>query len=272
MNINGNLFQFDTPKIMGIINLSPDSFYENDAAQKETLLLKKVDQFIENGADIIDLGGSSTRPGSDLPSPEEELKRILKPLQAIRKKYPKIPISIDTVRAEIAEKALENGADLINDVSGGVESKKMVSVLKKYNCPYILTHNLQETINKGVMEDSKNTIKELIQFFSKKISEMNQMGVHDIIIDPGFGFSKSIAQNFQIVKDFEMLHVLDSPILVGVSRKSMVYKTLNINTQDALNGSSVMHAFLISKKASIFRVHDVKEMNQVKKLWESSFS
>tara|TARA_B100000767_G_scaffold268939_1_gene290021 strand:- start:3197 stop:4051 length:855 start_codon:yes stop_codon:yes gene_type:complete len=272
INIKGALLQFDTPKIMGIINLSPDSFYENDAKKKETDLLKKIEYFISNGADIIDIGGSSTKPNSSLPSVKEELSRVLEPLKVIRKEFPKLVISIDTVRKEVAQQSLDIGADMINDVSGGYANSTMLDVVGKFKCPYILTHNLEGDINKNVMDDSKNTIKELIQFFSMKISELNSKGVNDIIIDPGFGFSKSLKQNFEIIKNFDLLHLLNTPILAGISRKSMIYKSLEIESEEALNGSTAMHAFLLSKKASIFRVHDVHEMNEVKKLWELSFS
>ena len=271
INIKGTLFQFDTPKIMGIINLSPDSFYENDAEKKETSLLKKIESFIANGADIIDIGGSSTKPNSSLPSAKEELDRVIEPLKLIRKEFPNLIISIDTVRNEVAQQTLEIGADIINDVSGGYDNSKMLELVAKFKCPYILTHNIEGGINKNVMDDSKNTIKELIQFFSKKISELNAKGIYDIIIDPGFGFSKRLKQNFEIVQNFELLHILNTPIMAGISRKSMIYKPLEIESTDALNGTTAMHAFILSKKASLFRVHDVQEMNEVKKLWELSF-
>ena len=271
INIKGALFQFDKPKIMGIINLSPDSFYENDAKKKERELIKKVSSFIENGADIIDLGGSTTKPNSELPALEDELKRVVGPLKQIRAAFPKLIISVDTVRPEVAEKCLEIGADIINDVSGGFHSQQMWKTVEKYKCPYILTHNIDGGINKSVMSESKNTIVELIRFFSKKITELQEKGIYDIIIDPGFGFSKSLNQNYEIVKNFNLLHILNVPILVGVSRKSMIFKALESDANAALNGTTAMHAMLISKNASIFRVHDVHEMNEVKKLWELSF-
>ena len=271
INIKGALFQFDKPKIMGIINLSPDSFYENDAKKKERELIKKVSSFIENGADIIDLGGSTTKPNAELPALEDELKRVVGPLKQIRAAFPKLIISVDTVRPEVAEKCLEIGADIINDVSGGFHSQQMWKTVEKYKCPYILTHNIDGGINKSVMYESKNTIVELIRFFSKKITELQEKGIYDIIIDPGFGFSKSLNQNYEIVKNFNLLHILNVPILVGVSRKSMIFKALESDANAALNGTTAMHAMLISKNASIFRVHDVHEMNEVKKLWELSF-
>ena len=245
INIKGSLFQFDTPKIMGIINLSPDSFYENDAEKKEMALLKKIESFIANGTDIIDIGGSSTKPNSSLPSAKEELARVIQPLKSIRKEFPNLIISVDTVREQVAQQALEIGADIINDVSGGYANGKMLDVIGKFKCPYILTHNIEGGINKNVMDDSKNTIKELIKFFSKKISELNKKGIHDIIIDPGFGFSKNLKQNFEIIKYFDLLHILNTPVLAGISRKSMIYKTLQIEAKDALNGTTAMHALLL---------------------------
>ncbi|MEJ6638357.1 MAG: dihydropteroate synthase [Crocinitomicaceae bacterium] len=272
INIKGTLFQFDSPKIMGIINLSPDSFFENDAKKQESELLKKVAEFIDNGADIIDIGGSSTKPNSVLPSVKEELKRVVPALKSIRKRFSKTIISIDTARNEVAREAIKYGADIVNDVSGGFNDDSLLETVSNASCPYILTHNVDHGINNGLMDPSQNTIKELIRFFSQKISELNDRGIYDIIIDPGFGFSKNTPQNYDIIKNFELLHILDAPILVGVSRKSMIYNTLDKGAQDVLNGSSILHAFLISKNASIFRVHDVKEMNEVKKLWEVSFS
>lgn len=271
INIKGALFQFDKPKIMGIINLSPDSFYENDTKKKERELIKKVSYFIENGADIIDLGGSTTKPNAELPALQDELARVMGPLKQIRAAFPKLVISVDTVRPEVAEKCLEIGADIINDVSGGFHSQQMWKTVEKYKCPYILTHNIDGGINKSIMSESKNTIVELIRFFSKKITELQEKGIYDIIIDPGFGFSKSLNQNYEIVKNFDLLHILNVPILVGVSRKSMIFKALESDANAALNGTTAMHAMLISKNASIFRVHDVHEMNEVKKLWELSF-
>lgn len=271
VNIKGSLFQFDNPKIMGIINLSPDSFYENDAGKKETALLKKIESFISNGADIIDIGGSSTKPNSSLPSTKEELTRVIEPLKSIRKEFPNLIISVDTVREQVALQALKIGADIINDVSGGFGNNKMLDIVGEFKCPYILTHNIEGGVNKNVMDDSKNTIKELIRFFSMKISELNSIGIYDIIIDPGFGFSKSQKQNFEIIKDFNLLHILNTPILAGISRKSIIYKPLEIESNAALNGTTAMHAFILSKNASLFRVHDVREMNEVKKLWELSF-
>ena len=193
------------------------------------------------------------------------------PLKQIRVAFPKLIISVDTVRPEVAEKCLEIGADIVNDVSGGFHSQQMWKTVEKYKCPYILTHNIDGDINKSVMSESKNTIVELIRFFSKKITELQEKGIYDIIIDPGFGFSKSLNQNYEIVKNFNLLHILNVPILVGVSRKSMIFKALESDANAALNGTTAMHAMLISKNASIFRVHDVHEMNEVKKLWELSF-
>jgi len=269
INIKGKLFHFNEPKIMGIINLSEDSFYENDAHSPKKEITNKIQSFVLNGAKIIDLGGASTRPNSCLPSIKEELSRVLPILKIVRKKFPKIILSVDTVRSRVAEEALKNGADIINDVSGGYADNKMIGIIKKYKCPYILTHNLEHSINTKKLH-SQNTIKELIRFFSKRIQELQTEGIMDIIIDPGFGFSKTIEQDYELIKNFEMLHMLNMPILAGVSRKSMIYKKLGLDSNKALNGTTVLHSFLISKNASIFRVHDVAEMEEVKKLWEVS--
>ena len=270
ININGKLFQFDEPKIMGIINLSHDSFYENDTKSPTKDILNKVKRFIGNGADIIDIGGASTRPGAKLPSVKEELNRVLPILQKIRTKFPEVIISIDTVRSKVAEEAVLNGANIINDVSGGYGDQKIMEVASRLKCPYILTHNIENSINSDQLK-SDHVIKELIRFFSQRIKELKEKGVYDIIIDPGFGFSKNREQNFNLIQFFEMLHVLHTPILVGVSRKSMIYQTIGGNAEESLNGTTAMHSFLISRNASIFRVHDVNEMKEVKKLWKASF-
>ena len=270
ININGKLFQFDEPKIMGIINLSHDSFYENDTKSPIKDILNKVKRFIDNGADIIDIGGASTRPGAKLPSVKEELNRVLPILRKIRTKFPEVIISIDTVRSKVAEKAVLNGANIINDVSGGYGDQKIMEVASRLKCPYILTHNIENSINSDQLK-SDHVIKEQIRFFSQRIKELKEKGVYDIIIDPGFGFSKNREQNFNLIQFFEMLHVLHTPILVGVSRKSMIYQTIGGNAEESLNGTTAMHSFLISRNASIFRVHDVNEMKEVKKLWKASF-
>lgn len=270
ININGKLFQFDEPKIMGIINLSHDSFYENDTKSPIKDILNKVKRFIDNGADIIDIGGASTRPGAKLPSVKEELNRVLPILRKIRTKFPEVIISIDTVRSKVAEEAVLNGANIINDVSGGYGDQKIMEVASRLKCPYILTHNIENSINSDQLK-SDHVIKEQIRFFSQRIKELKEKGVYDIIIDPGFGFSKNREQNFNLIQFFEMLHVLHTPILVGVSRKSMIYQTIGGNAEESLNGTTAMHSFLISRNASIFRVHDVNEMKEVKKLWKASF-
>lgn len=270
ININGKLFQFDEPKIMGIINLSHDSFYENDTKSPTKDILNKVKRFIGNGADIIDIGGASTRPGAKLPSVKEELNRVLPILRKIRTKFPEVIISIDTVRSKVAEEAVLNGANIINDVSGGYGDQKIMEVSSRLKCPYILTHNIEKSINSDQLK-SDHVIKEQIRFFSQRIKDLKEKGVYDIIIDPGFGFSKNREQNFNLIQFFEMLHVLHTPILVGVSRKSMIYQTIGGNAEESLNGTTAMHSFLISRNASIFRVHDVNEMKEVKKLWKASF-
>ena len=270
INVKGKLFHFDEPKIMGIINLSYDSFYENDSGSSAKDLLTKIQFFIDNGAEIIDIGGASTKPGSKSPSVKEEINRVIPIIKKIRPKFPDIIISVDTVRSSVAEDALFSGADIINDVSGGYGDKKMFEILKKYRCPYILTHNIKKSINNDKLE-SESVIKDVLRFFSKKIKELKSYGVYDIIIDPGFGFSKSLEQNYELINYFEMLHVLHTPILVGISRKSMIYDTIKSKPNDSLIGTSIIHSFLISRNASLFRVHDVKEMKDVKMLWKASY-
>ena len=266
MQIKGKLVDLSQPKIMGILNVTPDSFYEESRTQNLSEILKRVETMIENGADIIDIGGVSTRPGAEKIDYSEEIKRIEIPLKALRKEFPEILISLDTYRANTAKLGLENGVDLINDVSGGNIDHEIIEVVAKYKAPYVLTHSFGIADSAPTEEIKENIIQELINYFSKKINVLQQKGIHDIILDPGFGFGKTLAQNFEILDNFKELKILDKPILVGVSRKSMIYNKLNTSPENSLTGTIALNSVLFHNGASIFRVHDVAEMNSIRTL------
>lgn len=263
LSFNGILHNFQVPHIMGIVNLTPDSFYDKSRKQNTNAVLEEVTEMISQGANIIDIGGVSTKPGAIPPKKEEEIERILNPLIAIRKEFPKVIISLDTFRSEVAQLGIENGVNIINDVSGFSIDQKIVEVVAKNKTPYILTHSNGQEINKLGKHSKDSIMMRLLQFFSEKISFLHENGINDIIIDPGFGFAKTNDENFEIIRNFEMLQLLEKPILVGVSRKSMIYKTLDIEIPQSLNGTSVLNTILYFKNPSIFRVHDVKEMKEV---------
>jgi dihydropteroate synthase len=266
INLKGNLYDLNSPKIMGIINCTPDSFYSGSRKNKIDEILKTVESMLENGVDIIDIGGASTRPNAIMPSIEEEVKRILDPIKALRKEFKDLVISLDTMRYEVAKTGIDEGISIINDVSGGLYDEKLIGLVAQKKVPYILTFNNGNEINTLPLDSKRNILKESIVFFSERINDLKNLGINDIIIDPGFGFDKTLEENFRLLNNLELLQILEKPILVGISRKSMIYKKLEINSEDSLNGTSVLNTATFFKGASIFRVHDVKEMNQIRQL------
>ena len=266
INVKGKLIDLSDPIIMGILNITPDSFYDGGFYNSEKKIIAQVKKMINDGASIIDIGGYSSRPGAEDISIETELSRVLIVIKAIKNKFPETLISIDTFRSEVAKKAVNAGADIINDISGGSLDKKMFNTVSELNVPYIIMHmkgNPRNMIKKTKYED---VLKEIIRYFSKKIHLATKAGIKDIIIDPGFGFAKNVEQNFNILNNLDYLKYLDKPILIGVSRKSMIYKTLEVTPKDALNGSTVLHTISLLKGAKIIRTHDVKEANEAIKL------
>lgn len=266
MNCGGRLISFDKALIMGIINLTPDSFYEKSRQSSELSALKQAEKMLNDGADILDLGAVSTRPGSEEISEEEELKRLLPALKSIRKSFPECIISVDTWRSEIAKAAVNEGADIINDISGGTMDANMFETIAQFKVPYILMH-IQGTPQTMQQNPTYNdVVNEVIDFLAERIQKLRLLGVADIIVDPGFGFGKTPEHNFTLLKHLEQFAILDCPILVGVSRKSMITKTLNIIANDALNGTTVLNTIALMKGAKILRVHDVKEAVEAVKL------
>ena len=262
IKLKERLLDLSGPMIMGILNVTPDSFYDGGFYDNQKKVIDQVEKMINDGASIIDIGGYSSRPGAENISPDVELARVLPIVKLIKERFSKILISIDTFRSEVAKQCVENGADIINDISGGSLDSKMFETVAKLNIPYIIMHMRGNPSNMMDKTDYENIIEEMENYFSKKIELAKSFGVNDIIIDPGFGFAKTTKQNFDILKNLTCLKKLDKPLLVGVSRKSMIYKTLNLSPIDSLNGSTVLHTISLLKGANIIRVHDVKEANE----------
>jgi dihydropteroate synthase len=263
IRVQDKLMDLTFPKVMGILNLTPDSFFADSRKQNDTELLNEVERMINDGADFIDIGGYSTRPNAENVSEKDEIQRILEPLQKIRKAFPTIPISLDTFRGKVAEIGFNEGVDIINDISGFQYDNAMLPTLEKIKLPYILMHVKAEQKNMHKTEENELIFREMIHYFSQKIHVLNERGVTDIIIDPGFGFSKTLDQNYQLLDQLDLFHLLDRPILVGFSRKSMIYKKLNCTPEEALNGTSILNTRALLKGASILRVHDVKAAKEV---------
>lgn len=262
IKLKERLLDLSGPIIMGILNVTPDSFYDGGFYDNQKKVIDQVEKMINDGASIIDIGGYSSRPGADNISPDVELARVLPIVKLIKERFSKILISIDTFRSEVAKQCVENGADIINDISGGSLDSKMFETVAKLNVPYIIMHMRGNPSNMMDKTNYENIIDEMENYFSKKIELAKSFGINDIIIDPGFGFAKTTKQNFDILKNLTYLKKLDKPLLVGVSRKSMIYKTLNLSPIDSLNGSTVLHTILLLKGANIIRVHEVKEANE----------
>ncbi len=244
---------------MGILNLTPDSFYDGGKYKNETEILKKVEQMLLEGATFIDLGAYSSRPGADHISTEQEKKRILPIVSLLLDKFPEILLSIDTFRSEIATACIKAGAALINDISAGNMDQNMIPTVGELEVPYIMMHMKGTPQTMKTLDQYDNLILEINTYFSEKVAEAKKHGVNDIIIDPGFGFAKNISQNFELLKNLKLLQFHNLPILAGISRKSMIYKTLHLNPSEALNGTTALNTVAILNGASILRVHDVKE-------------
>ena len=259
LNIRGNIFELHTPKAMGILNITSDSFYDGGKYTLEYKQLKQVELMLEQGADFIDIGAQSTRPGAKEISEEKEVELLTPTIKAIKKTFPKAIISIDTWHSAVAEEMYNNGADIINDISGGMFDKAMFTTIAKIQLPYIVMHTGNRP---DIMQNNPqyaNVIKEVIYFMSKQIAQLNKLGVNDIIIDPGFGFGKTIEHNYELLSHLKSFSFLESPVLVGISRKSMLYKPLNISSAQALNASTAANMIALKNGADILRVHDVKE-------------
>ena len=266
LKIRDKFLNLEQPKIMAILNVTPDSFFDGGKFNTEIKVLKQVEKFINEGADIIDIGGYSSRPGAQNISIETELKRVISNIKLIRKEFPEIFISIDTFRSEVARESYFSGADIINDISGGNLDTEMLKTVGELGAPYILMHMRGNPQNMSLKTNYKNITQDILDYLSNGIELAKSNGINDIIVDPGFGFAKNIKQNFSLLNNLKDFKVLNYPILVGISRKSMIYKTLNIDVQEALNGTTVLHTVALLKGANIIRTHDVKELMECIKL------
>lgn len=268
LNINGELLALDKPIVMGIINFTPDSFYKSSRISNVDALLASVDKSLSDGAKIIDVGAYSTRPSASVIALEEEKERLKVALFAIRQDFPNAVISLDTFRAEVAEWAVgEYGVQIINDISGGDLDNKMFDTIAKLRVPYIMMHMRGTPQNMQQLTDYEHLLAEVLQSFEKKTAKLTEMGVNDIVIDPGFGFAKTLEQNYELLANMAVFQDLGFPVLAGVSRKSMIYNLLEISSEDALNGTSVVNTLALINGASILRVHDVKEAVETIKLF-----
>lgn len=251
---------------MGILNVTPDSFYDGGSFEKESELLVHVEQMLAGGAAIIDVGAQSTRPNSVYISADEEWKRLMGPLQSLRKTFPHIILSADTFHAKVAERAVGQGADMINDISGGTIDNKMFETIASLKVPYVLMHiqGTPQTMQQN--PEYKNVVTEVMDYFAERINKLTALGVSDIMIDPGFGFGKTSAHNFELLAHLELFKIFDRPLLAGLSRKSMVNKVLGTKPENALNGTTVLNTIALQKGANVLRVHDVKEAVEAIKL------
>ena len=270
ININGYMLDLSTPKVMGILNLTPDSFFEDSRMQTEKQVAQRVKQMLAEGADILDVGAYSSRPGADNVSAEEEMRRLREGLTVLRKEAPDAIVSVDTFRADVARMCIEEyGVAIVNDISGGEMDNQMFATIARARVPYIIMHMQGTPQDMQEAPHYENVLKEVMLSMANKVEKLHEMLVNDIIIDPGFGFGKTLAHNFELMAHLDEFEVFELPVLVGVSRKSMIYKTLGISPQEALNGSTVLHTIALNKGANILRVHDVKEAVQAIKLWQS---
>ena len=264
-DFNGKLSQ-DTPLIMGILNVTEDSFYDGGRYTDDARILQRAEEILTEGGDIIDIGAMSTKPNAKELPEEEELTKIVYTVQLLRERFPDAVLSIDTYRATVAKAAIESGANIINDISGGTFDPDMIPTVGKLQVPYVLMHTPAKPAVMQQYTDYKDILGEMLQFFGRQIAQLHEHAVHDIILDPGFGFGKTLEQNYFLMQNLEVFHELGFPLLVGISRKSMIYKLLYTTPDHALNGTTVLNTVALMKGADILRVHDVREAVETRKI------
>lgn len=259
INCKGQLIDLTQPKIMGILNLTPDSFFDGGKFKDKIEIVSQVEKMLHDGATFIDVGAYSSRPNAEFVTEEEELVRLLPIIELLVENFPDILLSVDTFRSQVAKKAILKGAVLVNDISAGLLDEKMIETVADLKVPYIMMHMRGNPQTMQNLCNYDDIVKEMIHYFSERISIARSFGMNDIIIDPGFGFAKTREQNFEVLRKLELFSMLDLPILAGISRKSMIYKTLENTAEEALNGTTVLNTIALQKGAKILRVHDVKE-------------
>ena len=267
INVNGRLMDLSEPQVMGILNVTPDSFYADSRAQTEQIFVTRLHQMVKEGASMIDIGGYSTRPGAEVVNTEEEMKRLRIGLELVRKHQPGIIVSVDTFRADVAKMCVEEyGVDIVNDISAGQMDEEMFPTIARLGVPYIIMHMKGTPQNMQANPHYDNLLKEVFYYFSEKVQKLRDLGVKDILIDPGFGFGKTIEHNYQLMNHLEEFSLFEVPLLVGISRKSMIYKLLDTSPEEALNGTTVLNTIALMKGANILRVHDVRPAMEAVKM------
>jgi dihydropteroate synthase len=267
INCKGQLIDLASPKVMGILNVTPNSFYDGGKFADEKALLNQVEKMLNEGATFIDIGGYSSKPNAEFVSEEEELQRVISIITTVTQKFPETLISIDTFRSKVAKESIENGAAIINDISAGNLDENMMKTVAELQVPYIMMHMKGTPQTMQSLTQYENIVKEMIFYFSEKIAQARSFGINDLILDPGFGFAKTLEQNFEVLNKLELFQMLELPILAGVSRKSMIYKTLETDAQNSLNGTTSLNTISLMKGAKILRVHDVKEAVECVRLY-----
>lgn len=259
MNCKGQLIDLSVPRVMGILNLTPNSFFDGGKYNNEDEIITRATNILTEGADFIDLGGYSSKPNAEFVSEQEEIDRVVPAIELILKHFPDALLSVDTFRAGVAKASIESGAAIINDIAAGELDDKMFDVIAKYNVPYIMMHMRGNPQTMQSLTQYDDILKEMLFYFSEKVQKARSLGINDLILDPGFGFAKTTDQNFEVMQKMELFNLLELPVLAGISRKSMIYKTLHITAEEALNGTTILNTIALSKGAKILRVHDVKE-------------
>jgi dihydropteroate synthase len=259
INCKGQLIDLSKPKVMGILNLTPNSFFDGGKYKNETEIIVQVQKMLSEGATFIDIGAYSSKPNAEFVSIEEEMARIVPVVELLVQQFPGILISIDTFRSQVAEACIQKGAALINDISAGKLDDAMLGVVAKYNVPYIMMHMRGTPQTMSTLTQYEDVVKEVLLYFSERIAVARSLGINDLIVDPGFGFAKTLEQNYEMLQKMELFQQLKLPVLVGISRKSMIYKALNNNASESLNGTTTLNTISLLKGANILRVHDVKE-------------
>lgn len=267
INVGGRLVSFDEPQVMGILNVTPDSFFATSRCRSEGEIRQRVCQIRQEGATMVDIGAYSSRPGAEDVSKDEELRRLLPAIDIVREEWPEAVVSVDTFRAEVARKAVEAGADIVNDISGGEMDREMFSAVSELHVPYILMHMQGTPKDMQVEPKYENLMCEVFRSLGERVETLHEMGVADIILDPGFGFGKTMTQNYEMMARLEEFRLLGCPLLVGVSRKSMIYRLLNTMPEESLNGTTALNMIALMKGADILRVHDVKEAVEAIKIY-----
>ncbi|OXB06802.1 dihydropteroate synthase [Flavobacterium pectinovorum] len=268
INCKGQLIDLSIPKVMGILNVTPNSFFDGGKYSNEDEIISQVDKMLSEGATFIDIGAYSSKPSAEFVTEQEEIDRIVPAIELILNHFPEALLSIDTFRAEVANASIESGAAIINDIAAGELDDKMFDVIAKYNVPYIMMHMRGNPQTMQSLTQYEDIVKEMLFYFSEKVKKARSLGINDLILDPGFGFAKTTDQNYEVMQKMELFNVLELPVLVGISRKSMIYKTLNNTAQEALNGTTFLNTIALTKGAKILRVHDVKEATECVTLFD----